>query len=225
MEHQILKSKQRLLRDRFSENLSLRVHRTLSWFDKSEQCGEDKDSQFVFLWIAFYAASAQDTECLQLTEAKAFSLFISKLVELDQDNKLYGLLWCEYTSSVRVLLDNKFVFQPFGDYHNEKTTEEEWKERFSKAKAPANYALANKHSEQLITLVLQRMYTLRNQIVHGGATWDSSANRTQIRNLVVFLSRLVLFVIDIMMDNPEQVWGDANYPVINNKRILASCMN
>jgi hypothetical protein len=210
-----LKNKQRAIRGGFSESLALRVHRALSWLDKSEQCDDDKDSQFIFMWIALNAAYAQDTECLQHTETKAFSLFVSKLVELDQDNKLYDLLWSEFTSSVRVLLDNKFVFQPFWDFHNGKITEDEWKDRFSKAKASANYALAHKHTEQLITIVLQRMYTLRNQIVHGGATWNSSANRTQIRDSVTFLSQLVPFVIDIMMDNSNQVWGSANYPVVN----------
>ncbi len=59
-----------------------------------------------------------NTECLQHIETKAFSLFVSKLVELDQDNKLYNLLWSEFTSSYRVLLDNKFVYQPFWDFHN-----------------------------------------------------------------------------------------------------------
>jgi len=215
MEYQILKSKQRLLRDDFSDNLSLRVHRALSWLNKSEQCGEDKDSQFIFLWIAFNAAYAQDTECIQQTETKAFSAFITKLVELDQDNKLYSLLWSEFTSSVRVLLNNKFVFQPFWDFHNGKITEADWKERFSKAKVSASYALAHKHTEQLITIVLQRMYTLRNQMIHGGATWNSSANRTQVRDSVAFLSQLVPYVIDIMMNSPEQLWGDANYPLIN----------
>ena len=191
-----------------------RVHRALSWFDKSEQCADDKDNQFVFLWIAFNAEYAQDTVCLQHTETKAFSLFVSKLVELDQDNKLYNLLWSEFTSGIRALLDNKFVYQPFWDFHNGKISETEWKERFSKAKASANYALSNKHTEQLITIVLQRMYTLRNQIIHGGATWNSSANRTQVRDSVAFLSQLVPFIIDIMMDNSDQIWGSANYPVV-----------
>jgi len=214
LKYKELKGKQREIRSKFSENLALRVHRSLSWLDKSEQCTDDKDSQFVFLWIAFNAAYAQDTECLQHTETKAFSLFVSKLVELDQDNKLYNLLWSEFTSSVRVLLDNKFVFQPFWNFQNGKISETEWKDRFLKAKASANYALANKHTEQLITMVLQRMYTLRNQIIHGGATWNSSANRTQIRDSVTFLSQLVPFVIDIMMDNSDQIWGSANYPVV-----------
>ncbi|MCF6441133.1 hypothetical protein L1077_16985 [Pseudoalteromonas luteoviolacea] len=83
MNYQRLKNKQREVRDGFSENLALRVHRALSWLNKSEQCNDDQDSQFIFLWIAFNAAYAQDTEVLRHTESEAFSKFISKLIELD----------------------------------------------------------------------------------------------------------------------------------------------
>jgi hypothetical protein len=50
-----LKSKHRALRDGFHENLSLRVHRGLSWLSRSEACGDDDDARFIFLWIAFNA--------------------------------------------------------------------------------------------------------------------------------------------------------------------------
>jgi hypothetical protein len=60
------------------------------------------------------------------------------------------------------------------------------------------------------------MYTLRNQVTHGGATWNSSAKCTQICDSVTFLPQLVSFVIDIMIDNSNQIWGSANYPVAND---------
>lgn len=209
-----LKDKQRKNRDAFSDNLGLRVHRALSWLNKSEQCEEDKDSQFIFLWIAFNAAYAQDVDILRQTEAKAFSAFITKLVELDENNELHSLVWSEFSSSIRVLLDNEYIFQPFWDFQNGKLTEEEWKEKFNKAKSAASFALANTSTDQLISIVLYRLYTLRNQLMHGGATWQGSANREQIRDAVSILSKLVPIIINIMMDNSDQLWGDANYPVI-----------
>ena len=214
MDFASLKSKQREIRNGFSENLGLRVHRALSWLDKSEQCNDDQDSQFIFLWIAFNAAYAQDTEVLRHSESEAFSLFIAKLVELDEANKLFDLIWAEFSSSVRVLLDNQYVYQPFWDYHNGKLTEQEGKERFAKAKVAANNALSSKRTDLLIAIILQRLYTLRNQLIHGGATWQSSANRSQIRDGVTFLSKLLPIIIDIMMDNPQEIWGSANYPVV-----------
>ncbi|EWH07475.1 hypothetical protein AT00_02940 [Pseudoalteromonas lipolytica SCSIO 04301] len=214
MDFTSLKSKQREIRKEFSDNLGLRVHRALSWLEKSEHCDEDQDSQFIFLWIAFNAAYAQDTEVLRHTESEAFSLFIAKLVELDESNKLYNLIWAEFSSSVRVLLDNQYVYQPFWDYQNGKLTEQEWKERFAKAKVAANNALSSKRTDLLVAIILQRLYTLRNQLIHGGATWQSSANRSQIRDGVAFLSKLVPIIVDIMMDNPQVLWGSANYPVV-----------
>ena len=46
---------------------------------------------------------------------------------------------------------------------------------------------------------------LRNQLVHGGATWQSSANREQIRDAVAFLQYLVPIMIDVMMDNSSSM--------------------
>ncbi|MDO6610511.1 HEPN domain-containing protein [Shewanella sp. 1_MG-2023] len=215
MDFDSLKKKQREIRHGFPEGLALRVHRSLSWLAKSEQCQDDKDSQFIFLWIAFNAAYAQDTEVLRHTESEAFSKFMSKLVELDKGNHLYSLVWSEFSSCIRVLLDNQYVFQPFWDFQNGKLTEEEWVLRFSNAKASANVALSTKRTDQLNTIILQRLYTLRNQLIHGGATWNSSANRDQIRDGVAFLSKLVPIIINIMMDSSDQLWGDANYPVVN----------
>lgn len=215
MDFKSLKAKQREVREKFSEDLGLRVHRALSWLEKAEQCSEDLDSNFIFLWIAFNAAYAQDTEFLRHSEAESFSLFISKLVELDKENTFYNLVWSEFSTSIRLLLDNKFVFQPFWEYHNGKLSEEEWKSKFSKAKTRANSALANRETDILISIILQRLYTLRNQLVHGGATWNSSANRTQVKDGVVFLRRLVPVLINVMMDNPTEIWGSANYPVIS----------
>jgi hypothetical protein len=223
MKFKELKDKQRAIRDTFPNSLALRVHRALSWLDKSEQCassdsGPDLDSQFVFLWIAFNAAYAQDTDCLRstmsYTETDAFSSFIKKLVELDTDQTLYELMWSQFATSIRVLLDNQYVFQPFWDYHNGKIEEDVWKDRFTNSKRLANQALANKNTEQLITLILQRLYTLRNQIMHGGATWNSTANRSQLRDAVAIMSTLVPYLIDLMMDHPDQLWGDANYPLV-----------
>lgn len=54
---------------------------------------------------------------------------------------------------------------------------------------------------------------LRNQLVHGGATWNGGANRDQVRDGAAVLSWLLPIFIDIMMDNPSRDWGN-DYPVI-----------
>ena len=66
----------------------------------------------------------------------------------------------------------------------------------------------------LLAVVFDRLYVLRNQIIHGGSTWNSSVNRRQVQDGVSVLSWLLPIFIDIMMDNPKQDWGKPFYPVV-----------
>ncbi|MNI92174.1 hypothetical protein D3C73_1499380 [compost metagenome] len=63
-------------------------------------------------------------------------------------------------------------------------------------------------------MLFNRIYTLRNQIMHGGATCDSSVNRPQLRDCSSLLGKLVPLIIELMLDNPDTLWGDACYPVV-----------
>tara|TARA_R110002073_G_scaffold223906_3_gene384137 strand:- start:79 stop:450 length:372 start_codon:yes stop_codon:yes gene_type:complete len=113
MDYETLKARYRKERDTHSEGLTLRIHRALSWLDRAEK-SEDSDSKFIFHWIAFNAAYANEIiENDRAPEQKVFGKFISKLVDLDKEEVLYKLIWQELSGSIRILLDNKYVFQPF----------------------------------------------------------------------------------------------------------------
>jgi hypothetical protein len=43
-------------------------------------------------------------------------------------------------------------------------------------------------------------HVVRNQLVHGGATWDSAANRSHVHNGAFLLECLLPVIIDMMMD-------------------------
>jgi len=64
-------------------------------------------------------------------------------------------------------------------------------------------------------LVLDRLYTVRNQLIHGGATYQSKVNRSQVKDASEILSFLVPLIIDIMITNINEDWGTINYPVID----------
>ncbi|MCP3927811.1 MAG: hypothetical protein GY705_01780 [Bacteroidetes bacterium] len=216
MSYKELKSRQRDERDNYSLNLGLRVHRALSWLNRAEQCDDDLDAEFIFLWIAYNAAYANEIDDhRRFTEQATFQNFLNRLCDLDKDQKIYNLVWSEFTSSLRVLLDNKFVFQPFWDFHNKKIEEADWQNKFQDAKNSAHRALGNKDTGKVLAIVFSRLYTLRNQLLHGGATWNSGVNRDQMRDAANFLGKLIPVIIEIMMDNSDVLWGEACYPVVD----------
>ena len=109
MSFERLKERHRAERHDWPENLSLRVHRALSWLHRAEQLAraEDIDGQFIFLWIAFNAAYATEIdEQHRESEQQTFRAFLQKLVELDAGKRRFdALVWQEFPKSIRVLLD------------------------------------------------------------------------------------------------------------------------
>lgn len=215
-DHNGLKSKQRALREKFHINLSLRVHRALSWLDRADKCDDDDaDAQFIFLWIAFNAAYAEDLgQVTPDASRNLFRAYFEKLIPLDQDRRIYNALWTRFSGPIRLLLDNKFVYHRFWSHHNGVPGHDDWEQKFSIARQQAQSALASQNTLIVLTTLFDRLYVLRNQLMHGGATWNSTVNRAQVRDGAAILAFLIPLFIDLMMDNPNLPWGKPNYPVI-----------
>ncbi|HHA2712224.1 hypothetical protein [Stenotrophomonas maltophilia] len=75
-------------------------------------------------------------------------------------------------------------------------------------------ALIERQTGLVLAIVLDRLYVLRNQLVHGGATWNSTANRAQVKDAAAILSTIMPIVIDVMMDDVEVEFGAIAYPHI-----------
>lgn len=213
--HKELKARQRRERDGHSPSVVLRVHRALSWLGRAEKEKTDDDARFVFLWIAFNAAYATEHHDAEMTEAASFRSFLRMLVKLDTSGRLAYLVWREFPNSIRVLLRNEFVFKDFWRYQNGLLTADEWESAFKKSRRSAELALAGGDTLKVLSIVLKRLYVLRNQLMHGGATWNGAVNRSQVRDCANLLGKLVPIVIEIMMEHPQHDWGAATYPVVN----------
>lgn len=219
MNYLSLKKRHRDERDGYPQSTSLRVHRALSWLDRAERADDDLDARFIFLWIAFNAAYATtfDDEPSR-DEQRRFSTFLNVLIALDSQRRIEHLLWQEYANTIRVLLDNPYVFPDFWRYQAGQLREDQWRERFARARRKAFRRLAESNVPALLGIVLQRIYTLRNQLVHGGATWNGQANRPQLRDCVRLMAKLVPLIIELMMDHPQNDWGDVAYPYLQGNQ-------
>lgn len=126
-----LKADHRRLRDTFPEPVRLRTHRALSWLERAEMEPADADARFLFLWIAFNAAYAREIpERDRFSDRRVRMNFLRELIAADEEGLLYAAVWRHFPRSIRVFLDNKYVFQPFWDFQTGRITEDEWESKF-----------------------------------------------------------------------------------------------
>ena len=208
-----LKDRHRQIRDQEPDALRLRIHRALSWLIRSEQEHTDPDLRFVLQWIAMNAAYAREfgREETERTRAKAF---LDTLIALDTQKRLHQALFQQFTGPIRTLIDNKFTFEPFWTAMRTHDASNRWEEGFANSKKAAFAAVMQGDTTKVLGIVFDRLYVLRNQLVHGGATWNSQVNRAQLTDAVAILGTLVPLIISVMMDHPGQDYGDALYPVV-----------
>lgn len=211
-----LKAKQRAIRDGFPETMGLRVHRAISWIGRAEACEDDEDARFIFLWIAFNAAYADEREFQSIasSERATFADYFSKLVARDESRRIYQSLWRQFSGPVRMLMENRYLFNPFWQHHNGIEGFEDWDEKFRESSRSFGRAFQSGDTVRVLSFVFDRLYVLRNQLVHGGSTWNSGVNRAQVRDGAAILSFLLPVFVDLMMDNPEENWGRPFYPVV-----------
>src|SRR4051794_10056372 len=99
LDHAALKTKQRAIRNGFPEIMGLRAHRSISWIGRAEVCGKDNDARFIFLWIAFNAAYADEREFQSGApgERAAFVDFFGRMVMRDKSQRIYKALWQQFS--------------------------------------------------------------------------------------------------------------------------------
>ena len=210
-----LKEKHRSVRDKLHTNLNLRIHRALSWLHRAEQLydNEKSDESFILYWISFNAIySAERGYHLRASEKEVFSDFFRTIKILDPNNAVYNLIWTKFSDSVRTLINNQYVYQPYWEsfYHGNS----HWEKKFAAGKKQFNSAFRRQDTVKILCILFDRLYVLRNQLVHGGATLNGSKNRPQIRDGANLMAFLVPIFIELMIDNPNASWPKPFYPVI-----------
>lgn len=205
----------RLRRDgeRVPEPTRVRLHRAISWLRRAEQEASDDDARFIFLWVAFNAAYAREV-APEETERTRFSGFFDLLVQLDTERRLHALLFQQFTGPIRTLVDNRFVFEPFWKALREHDAHSDWEQRFANGRKAALAAVMAGDTAKVLGIVFDRLYVLRNQLLHGGATWNSGVNRAQVADGARILAALVPATLALMLEHPDAPYGDIMYPVL-----------
>ncbi len=208
-----LKQRHRAIRDGQDTDAATRLHRAISWLARAEREADDPDACFLFLWVALNAAYAREFSRDE-SERDRFHQFVATLVALDAGCKLHEALFSTFSGPIRTLVDNRFVFEPFWTAQREHDSSGRWEVAFAGSKKAALVAIVGQDTATVLSIVFDRLYVLRNQLVHGGATWNSQVNRQQLRDGAAVLGTLVPLMLSVMLDHPRHDFGDVLYPVV-----------
>lgn len=211
-----------------------RMRRAESWHERSLRA-ENDDERFIFLWIAFNAAYGRDMNGLdndgvtpdgtqsREQERKRIRKFLEAVLERDKRNKIRTILQEKLDDRVRTLLGNPFVFRPFWRWIRDDKGDSKgvgWIADFEDKNAKAWRSCDRGDVHGFLTEVLERLYTMRNQIFHGGATYRGGKGREQIRDGAEILSALVKAILNVMKADikrypDSEVWKDVSYPTVS----------
>lgn len=208
-----LKAKHRTCRELQPEHHRVRIHRSISWLARAEKETGDPDAGYIFLWIAFNAAYASEFG-FGTSERQSVKQFIDTLLDLDTGHRLHDALFHQFSGPIRTLIDNRFVYAPFWKALREHDSSDAWSVAFASSKRLALRTVLDHDTPTLLSIVLDRLYVLRNQLVHGGATWGSSINRAQVKDGVAILAALMPIILDLMIEHDGEGFPETAYPVV-----------
>ena len=200
--------------------LMVRMRRAISWLCRAEREREqDHNAEFIFYWIAFNAAYAKEvSRDPASTEREQFAGYFRTILPLDSRNAIFDAIWETFHGPIRLLLENQFVYRPFWEHHAGRGYDN-WEYTFEQSKQEVYEALGRRtrrNTHFILSTLFDRLYVLRIQLMHGGATWRSSVNRAQVQDGARIMATLVPVFVGLMMSHPNVDWGPMDYPVVHN---------
>ncbi len=203
-------------------DLGLRWRRCTSWLEQAEQeIAEQRfDEAFVFCWIAFNAAYSVDTpEPRETFELESIRKYFALLRELDKDKSIERDLFDNDVrwQQIHEILGNKYIFAPFWRSQQDSSESAPWRKSLEKSKEKVLRSQVNRDILPILEEIFSRLYVLRNQLVHGAATYNGSLNRRQVEWSAAVMYLLLPTFLEIMFQNPDADWGTPKYPALNRK--------
>lgn len=189
---------------------NIRFHRACSWLARTEKLDEtDLDLCLILLWTAFNSLYGEwDGNAREPRRDWDSCLhFVKRIVDLDRDERIGGLLQ-DRRKLVLSILEDQYLSRYFWEEPSDNRARKSRKAMFE----ARTWFLYAKWS-LILERVLERVYFLRCQIVHGAATCGSRLNRTALRRAVRFLKDLLPVFLEVWIEHgADEDWGQMCYP-------------
>ena len=186
-----------------SEAIDIRLKRARSWLGKASaaESHHDIDAQFIFLWVAFNALYGipryLDNDNSKRSEIYDFNRFLGAVEKVS----------CGAVEKALRPLEGdieRLMRSPFLDIKCwRKWDMEGIRDRHKRLRSVLNVYADGLHLDQLFL----RIYTLRNQLLHGAATDGGQRNRESLKHAVPILCTAVKVVINLVDKHRAQIHG------------------
>lgn len=188
------------------DDLNLRLRRSISWLQRAEEfhyAGRpDPDMAFTCYWFAFNALYAKDPETRNQGDRKSFIEFFETVIGHDDKCKrvILDQIQDNLSEPIKKLLDNEYAFEFFWTHQNSASGNENWKTKFEEDKNIVNEPLGIQDVQEILGVLFNHLYVVRNQIFHGNATWNGGRNSDQLRDGTNIMASIVPQLINSIMD-------------------------
>ena len=197
-------------KDTFNRHFDSRMRRALSWLKRAEQDTNDPHAGFIFYWISLSAGYSPDFEGIGTKEAALQYKYFSMITACDSQSLISDLVWQKRQVEIKRLLKNKFIYRPFWETPDP-VTDVSWKSSFREQGRQIDTAFENQNTAKVLRILFGRLYVLRNQLVHGNATWNGRRNRPQVEDGHKIISKLQPLFLLMMLNNPTLNWGKVSF--------------
>ena len=198
-----------------NHSLVVRMHRAFSWMQRSDDAGsQDSDLSLITLWIAFNAIYGRWDESRRepMPDKESWKVCLKVVLQLDGNGLLPAML-TRNRDLVMTLYDDEFLSNYFWEEPSDIRASKSRKVKFD-----ARTWYIEGRWGSILERVVERIYLLRCQLVHGASTLGGKLNRECLANCVKMLREIVATVLMVIIQNGSDCeWGPMCYPPIHEK--------
>lgn len=176
-------------RSRDDQSLTDRVRRSISWLRRVVRVSQDDlPPRFIELWIALNAIYGQPTysKGSRTTEEDYFSLFMGSLVQFDSSERQLPATMKKTEKRVKGLVGNKYLWNEF------------WRRDLSRLATNIDEetkilkeAVDRNDVQTFFTCAVKRLLVLRNQLVHGSSSENTTKNEDALKPGLLILEEIL----------------------------------
>ena len=212
--------KERLAAIQSDHPTAVRVHRAFSWLGLTETLDAESQADLVLIhqWIAFNALYGQwdENQREPVADRQSWQSFLAKVVKLDASQQLVTVL-TDHKRLVMAILGNAYLNRCFWSDGDAADGGLQDPKRHERGRFKAQSWYVERRWLLVLEQLLERVYLLRCQLVHGAATFNSRLNRDAMKHCTTMLRHLLPALLSVLIEHgADEDWGPLCYPPLES---------